>query len=181
VTGMVEVSLIPQILDALEPYAQGERVAHLCHDNLTNRKTTNYFKDVFQLDVIPKFVNSFDEWKTAFLELQQEADVIIFGPATFADWDEQAAIKFVEARSIIPSGVYNDFLTPIALIGYVKVSEEQGEWAAQTALKILEGTSPADIPIAMNKKGKIYLNMRQAEKLGIKFPLKLIKRATLIK
>jgi ABC-type uncharacterized transport system substrate-binding protein len=181
VTGMVEVSLIPQILEAVKPYAQGDRVAHLCHDNLTNRKTTTYFKDVFHLNVIPKFVNSFDEWKTAFLQLQQEADVIIFGPATFSDWDEQAAIKLVEARSTVPSGVYNDFLTPIALVGYVKVPEEQGEWAAQAALKILAGTSPADIPVATNTKGKIYLNMRIAETLGVKFPLKLVKQATILK
>jgi len=58
-----------------------------------------------------------------------------------------------------------------------KVPEEQGEWAAQAALKILGGTSPADIPIEQNKKGRLILNLDLAEKLNITFPPSVLKNA----
>ena len=64
------------------------------------------------------------------------------------------------------------------LLGNVKIAEEQGWWAGKTALKILQGASPDDIPITVNKKFRVYLNMVLAKKLGIKFPMNLIEQAT---
>ena len=61
-----------------------------------------------------------------------------------------------------------------------KVSEEQGEWAAETALEILAGKSPKEIPIVTNKEAKIYLNMPLAKRLGIQFPMELINSANFI-
>ena len=182
VTGMVEVDLIPQMLATLKPYARGERVGLLGPDNISTRKIADQFSQVFQLDLLPRFVTSFEEWQAAYIDFQTSVDMFIFtsGISAFTDWDEAAAAAFVEAETTIPTGIYNDWLAPLALVGYTKVGEEQGEWAAKTALEILSGTSPADIPLAKNTKGKIYLNMHLAEKLGIKFPLKLVKRATLI-
>jgi hypothetical protein len=57
---------------------------------------------------------------------------------------------------------------------------EQGEWAAQAALDILAGKSPRQIPVVRNKKAKIYLNMRIAKILGVKFPLELLENAHMI-
>jgi ABC-type uncharacterized transport system substrate-binding protein len=69
---------------------------------------------------------------------------------------------------------------PFALIGFTKVPQEQGEWSANTALEIIAGKSPKDIPVVTNKKAKVYLNMRLAKKFGIKFPIELIERATFV-
>lgn len=47
------------------------------------------------------------------------------------------------------------------------LAAEQGAWAGNTALKILEGTSPKDIPVVSNEKGQFYVNMPLANKLPL--------------
>jgi len=67
-----------------------------------------------------------------------------------------------------------------ALITYAKVGEEQGEWAARTALAILGGKSPGRIPVAENRQTRIFLNinMTVAHRLNVKFPRDLLGGAT---
>jgi ABC transporter substrate binding protein len=43
--------------------------------------------------------------------------------------------------------------------------------------KILDGTSPADIPVAKNKEGKLIINMRIAKELGVDLPFDFIQSA----
>ncbi len=66
------------------------------------------------------------------------------------------------------------------MVGKVKIGEEQGWWAGKTALRILAGTPLANIPIARNKNFRLYINMQLADRMGIKFPMNLIKRAILV-
>ncbi len=65
-------------------------------------------------------------------------------------------------------------------IGRVKIAEEQGWWTGKTALRILDGTPPADIPVTTNKESKILLNIQLAKRLGITFPMELLEKATFI-
>jgi ABC-type uncharacterized transport system substrate-binding protein len=62
-----------------------------------------------------------------------------------------------------------------------KINSEFGEYVANTIIKIFNGESPSDIPLSVNKRAKIYLNMAIAKKLNIKFPINLIEKATLTK
>ncbi|MCP4577870.1 MAG: hypothetical protein GY846_16475 [Deltaproteobacteria bacterium] len=64
-----------------------------------------------------------------------------------------------------------------ALLGYLKVPEEQGNWSARTALKILDGTAPSDIPIVKNTQGALVVNARIAAKTGIELPFSIIQAA----
>jgi ABC-type uncharacterized transport system substrate-binding protein len=57
-------------------------------------------------------------------------------------------------------------MVPSAAYGLTKVAREQGEWAAQTALRILAGTRPADIPIVRNQQTRCFLNSELAAKIG---------------
>jgi ABC-type uncharacterized transport system substrate-binding protein len=50
-------------------------------------------------------------------------------------------------------------------------------WAAETALKILNGTPPASIPITRNKEGKLIINAKLAQKMGLEIPYELIETA----
>jgi len=65
-------------------------------------------------------------------------------------------------------------------LGKVQIAEEQGWWAGNTAIRILDGKSPADIPLATNRESKLFLNLGLARRLGIKFPMELIENSTLI-
>jgi len=86
--------------------------------------------------------------------------------------------RLVLAHTIVPSGNWDEWMAPYSLVTFSNIPEEQGEWAATTALKILAGKTPAEVPITPNHKGAIVLNMELAKKLEIKFPIDLIERAT---
>jgi ABC-type uncharacterized transport system substrate-binding protein len=61
-----------------------------------------------------------------------------------------------------------------------KIAEQQGWGAGQTVLRILGGTAPADIPIVSNQQSRLFLNMRLAQRLKIKFPIDLIRQTTFV-
>lgn len=54
---------------------------------------------------------------------------------------------------------------------------DMGYKAAQIAIRIKNGESPADIPVQYMSKVMLYLNLNAAKKQGIKFPEDVLKRA----
>jgi ABC-type uncharacterized transport system substrate-binding protein len=69
----------------------------------------------------------------------------------------------------------------LSVLGYTTKPEEQGEWAANTALRVLNGENIKNIPIVVNKKANIYINTTLAKKLNIVFPFELIDYAEIVK
>ena len=124
-------------------------------------------------------VKNFEEWKIKFLKLQTEVDMIIHsGMLTgMENWDEHEAKEFVLNNIKVPVGTLNKLIMCCSLFGLVKVNSEQGEWAATTALEIMNGKDPADIPVTWNKKGTIFINLDVAEKLDITFDAKILKNS----
>lgn len=169
VTGMVEVSPIPQIIKLLRQYAKGERLGYLTEDTETKRKELDYHKQLFNIDYDRVYlVNSFNEWKQSYLRAQDEVDMlIILGVAALADWDDQEAKMLAENHTKIPSGTDFSWLMHISMLGVGKSPEEQGRWAARAALKILDGVPPHRIPLTYNKKGTLYFNKTIAASMGI--------------
>jgi len=182
VTGVLEVSVIKPLLASMQKFAKGSRVGFLGKDNETDRKEADNIEKLgIQLSVT-KFVNTFEEWKTEYTKLQDEADMlIVINNAGISGWDDTEAIKFTREITKIPSGSSHDFIAPFVLINYAKLAEEQGELAAGIAINILEGKSIKDFPIVSNKKGQMYVNLAIAKKLGIQFPLEMLKSAKVIK
>ncbi len=181
VTGMVEVSQIPQILKQLKPYTKGERIGFIGQDITTARKEAKAFRDIFKMKMIERYAETFDEWKDHFQALQRDVDLLLIHNATgMRGWDQQAAERLVFNQTRIPSGTTNSANFRIALISHIKIGAEQGEYAAKAALEILAGKSPEDIPVVTNKNARIYLNMKLAKKMKIKFPMELIENAHLI-
>jgi hypothetical protein len=173
VTGMVEVSPIPQIVRLLRGYARGDRLGYLTEDTLTKRKELEYHEKLFGIAYDKVYLaNDFAEWKEMFLRAQDEVDMlVILGVAKLTDFDDDEARSLAEAQTRIPSGTDFAWLMPISMLGVGKLPEEQGRWAALAALKILDGTPPSRIPLAHNKEGKLYFNRKIAARLGItEFP-----------
>ncbi len=168
-TGMVEVSPIPQIIKLLQLHAKGDKIAFLAEDTPTKHKEAQYHKELFDINYdVFYFVSSFPEWKDAFLRAQSEVDMLVFfGVGALTDWDETEALNLTEAETRIPSGTDFAWLAPYTLLAVAKVPEEQGRWAAQAALEILDGVAPSRIPITYNKEGELIFNMRIARRLGI--------------
>ncbi len=173
VTGMVEVSPIPQIIRLLRNYAKGDRIGYLTEDTETKRKELEYHERLFGIEYDRVYlVTTFEEWKGAYRRAQDEVDMlVILGIAAIEDFDDAEAQRLAETETRIPSGTDFDWLMHFTMLGVGKVPEEQGRWAARAALQILDGVPPSRIPLAHNKEGRLYFNPRIAARLGVaQFP-----------
>ncbi|MBC8206244.1 MAG: hypothetical protein ISR85_04165 [Kiritimatiellales bacterium] len=189
VTGMVEVQLMNQILSTMRPYVNGDRVAFLNGDriaflkgdDLSSRKEADQMEQLFDLQPEQRLVSNYAEWEAAYVRLQDEVDMILLGDATsIADWDAERAERVVMLSTRIPSGSWDAWMADYSLVTIATSPREQGEWSARTALKILDGMPPGAIPLIENKRAQIYLNMRLAKLLDIRFPMTLLKNAHLL-
>jgi ABC-type uncharacterized transport system substrate-binding protein len=187
VTGMVEVSLLPSMLEVLKPLAHGPRIGLLGADNESNLKEVDAYRARFKLDLAEvRLVSDFEAWKAAFVALQGTVDLLLLAPPSFLGAGGADAAKQPEARRFvlestrIPTGSVEDWIAPYSLVTFAKRASEQGEWAAATALEVLAGTPPSQIPIATNQQASVYLNMPLAKRLGVRFPVELVEQATLV-
>jgi ABC-type uncharacterized transport system substrate-binding protein len=178
VTGMLEVSSFDLLSEKIKTYSKGTKIGYLGISNETSRKEAENTEKNYSLTFEKRFVTTFEEWKKMFVELQGISDwVLVESNAGISGWDDAVAQQFVIANTKVPTGSIYDFMVDYVLISLAKSAEEQGEWAAAAATKILKGTSVAQIPIVKNKKGEVFLNLKIAQKLGINFDLNLVKIA----
>jgi hypothetical protein len=182
VTGIREMDLITPLYNHLKSYARGQRTGYLTTDKHTQRimaedcqkQLSRKFDKVY-------FAQDFTEWKEYFLKLQDEVDILfMIDVLILPDWDKKEAVRFIQENLRVPSGATSEFSREYVLLCVSKSANEHGTWAAQAALKILEGTKPQDIPIVINKKGEISLNLILAEKLDVVFSPSLLRSATAI-
>ncbi len=183
VTGMVEIDMINELVNNLSKYAKGSRVGYLGGENLSNKKKVDFIqKNLGVTFEVVKYPDSFDEWKNDFMEIQKNADMMIIDPvSSMKDFDWDGAEEFAMQNSSIPAGTTQESLMKYSMIGMLKSPEEQGIWSAKTALKILDGVSPASIPIVKNHEAKMLLNIKLASKAGVIFKASLLKNAEIIK
>jgi ABC-type uncharacterized transport system substrate-binding protein len=172
VTGMVEVAPIrPMLRWAQRLTEQGTRGFYLGSDTLTEAKNLKYLvkaADDLNISISSALVNDAEAWQSAFKEAE-EADFIILGSsAGIHDWDEKTMMSFVRehARKLILTN--NDWMLPFSMLGFVKIPQEQGEWAAKTAIAIHEGIPIQRIPVVANRKWEIYENTLLMKLAGVK-------------
>ena len=182
-TGMVEVQLIKEIVEHLSPYARGKKIGALRGDTLSNRKEQKHFEDQLGVVMQTRYVNNISEWKVNYKELQQEVDMLVLGSLRALDTQNvpmDGITQFILDTTKVPTAAYDEFMQSTALVTLSTIPEEQGQWAAEQALNILDGVSPTDIPIVQNRKAKRILNMRIARLLGITFPLDILESSHLV-
>jgi ABC-type uncharacterized transport system substrate-binding protein len=175
VTGMVEVSPIPQLVGLLKSHARGPRLGYLAENTETKRKELEYHERLFGIRYDQVYlVDSFAQWRDAFLQAQDEVDaLLILGVAKVTDWNDAEAVRLAETATRIPTGTDFEWLMNVTMLGVAKSPEEQGRWAAKAALKILDGVSPRQIPLAYNEEGKLLFNARIGALVGVTDPPRL--------
>ncbi|WP_353571248.1 ABC transporter substrate binding protein [Candidatus Albibeggiatoa sp. nov. BB20] len=183
VTGMVEISLLQPLLKQLSRYAKGTRLGILSMDAYSEKRAISIYKEQFQIQFDKEvYVNSFAEWKAAYIKLQDQVDqLLLVTPQNMQGWDTYLAAEFVLEHTQIPTGTTQKSMMPFTTIGLVKIPQEQGEWAAQAALKILAGQAPNDIPIEKNKRGKLLINLKISNSIGLIFHNAILKNAEIIR
>ena len=153
VTGMVEVSAPDQLLQIIGTVSQGQRLGSLTGDTTTGRKENDNYARILDITFEEEaYVSTFEEWKQAYLAMQNKV-------------------------AKIPSGSVQPWMAPYVLVAFTKDATEQGEWAANTAMEILNGRSPAEIPITRNSRGRMIVNSKMARSLNMEIPASMLTAA----
>jgi ABC-type uncharacterized transport system substrate-binding protein len=174
-TGMLEVVPVEEAIRELRAAFPGaRRLRVLSEDSVSERSNRELLDPKYRaLGLEPSYslVGNFEAWKNEFLRAQREAD-LIYLPTNGAirGWEAQAARGWVRTHIAKPVFTCDDFMMPYAAFGLTKVAREQGEWAAKTALRILGGARPADIPIVRNRQTRCFVNPGLASRIGFSAP-----------
>lgn len=184
ITGMEEVQLVPQLIKALKEYANKETIGYLKGDSLSSHEELKFFEYKLGLKIDARFVNNVDEWKTNFIDLQKNVGILLIGNGGavkhWKDYEDEISI-FVHKNIEIPIGTWDLDISNLAVLSLITKPEEQGNWSARVALRILNGEKPSDIKIVNNKESKIFINTTLAKKLNIVFPFDFIDNAELLR
>ncbi|MCB0211459.1 MAG: ABC transporter substrate-binding protein, partial [Anaerolineae bacterium] len=178
-TGMIEVELPSLLASHLSQYAQGNSIGFVTANNETQRKITQIYNDRYfdgQMKIV--WANTWSEFKEGFLKLQDETDIVLVSNnAGIIDWDEAEATAFFTENTRVPTGSVYAWMAPYTLMVLGVMPKEQGQWAGETALKVLGGTSVSEISITENKRGNLILNLDIAEQLDVVFTPSLLRNA----
>lgn len=182
ITGQIEVELIKELFEEIAKYTKGTRIGFLSANTSTNHKTLKQYSDVFGINFEKtELVDDFESWKQSYMSMQDDVDVLFLrNYAGIKNWSESEALSVISEHTKIPTITTLSNMYHYALLSYCKLDSEMGEYAIKTALKILDGTSPADIPVSYNKNVKVYLNVDLAKKLNIIFPFELMQRVNIV-
>ncbi len=180
VTGMIEVAPVKAMIDEAVSLVPGaRRVLYIGADTSTEVKNADRMRKAAErrgLQLDEKFAGDLDAWVAAYAAGQEYDFVIIGSNAGINDWDEQKVIEAILPISDRLTVTSHEWMMPVAMIGMTKVPEEQGEWAGQVAMQILEGTKPVSIPVIANRKWDLYLNAQLVEAAGLIIPAQLASK-----
>jgi len=185
VTGIVEVAPIrPMLLEGLKANNQqngrGLSVAYLGAMTLSEIKN---FERVYntantlgmRADSI--LTDDFATWKHGFT-LAQEYDMVIMGSSSgISGFDSSEAKKWVNTHTRKLSTTNHEWMMPYSAIGYTKIAEEQGEWAAASSLAILNGIRAEDIPLVTNRRWDTWINTRLLGHTNVSLDDTIVKQA----
>ncbi len=171
ITGMLEVSPLRECISTIKRQYPDIDQMTVLSENTTSEKNNTELLDTlyrnlgFQVDY--RLVDDFEQWKSAFEEISRITH-LIFLPTNGAirGWDREEAKQFVAENIRVPIITCDDFMMDYAVFGLTKVFREQGEWAAATALRIMDRTLPASIPVTRNTQFRAFLNRNLANRMG---------------
>lgn len=134
-------------------------------------------------------VGTFQQWQSKVRSYQKKADALAVGiyhslrdertglvvpPETVSAWTASA--------NRLPTIGFTDYAVEHGLLcGVLESAHEQGWLAGQLARIMLEqGVAAGTLPVRINKKGIVMLNLKTAERLGLIIPFEIISAAGLV-
>jgi ABC-type uncharacterized transport system substrate-binding protein len=180
-TEMVEVAPVEPLFDNVEALRPNhDRGFYLGANTSTEHKNLQRVQEVAKrrgIRLDHRLVDTTDTWLAEFRAAQHHDFIILGSYSGINDWDDAKVLVDVSRASQRLSLTNHEWMMPYAMLGLTKVPEEQGEWAAKTALYILEGGEPGSIPIVPNRKWDIWMNLPLLEAAGIRIPKQLLQKA----
>ena len=180
VTGMIEVAPVKVMIEESIGLVPGaSRTLFIGANTVTERKNAARIRKVAEshgLQFEAQFASSLASWLSAYTRGQGYDFVIIGSNAGIDDWDDRRALEAIRAVTRRLSVTSHEWMMPVTMLGMTKVPEEQGEWAAQVALQILDGAKPDSIPVIANRKWDLYLNPALIDAAGLELPEQLLSK-----
>lgn len=181
-TGMIEIGpidpLVGQVLAMVPEARQG---IFLSADELTQTKEVDLSQKAYGrhgVTIRHMPVPSMSEWEKGYVAAQEQADFVILGNNSgINDWDDERARKWVLTTAKKFTVSYLDWMAPYAMLTMAKIAYEQGEWAGKTALLILQGAKPTDIPIVANRRWNMFVNPALLARGGFVLPSEIMRKA----
>jgi len=181
ITGMCETDYIDALARQMRNFAGGDRIGMLAGYTESEKSVAHRYQHIFGGRLKVYWVRTLSEYQREFLRAQQEVDILYLGNnAGIADWDDAAAEVFMMENIRIPTGAVLPWMKKQVVFTLAKLPEEQGEYAAATALRILAGSRPEDIPLCHNKLAHLSVNLKMAKAVGLILPVSLLKTAEVI-
>jgi len=184
VTGMVEVAPVRQLFENIETIrTKIHRIVYIGADTLTEKKNFARFSkvaDKYNYQIRKELVSSTAEWLAVFKNAQSSDVVVLGSNSGIPDWDAESVKRYVKTHIKTLVITNHEWMMPYAIFGMTKIPDEQGEWAALSALKILEGLKPSAIAIVPNRKWDMYINKSLLKVTTITMPETLLLKSKLI-
>jgi len=173
ITGMIEVNpsgLVAQLAEIAGKKESEVRIGFLANPQPAHLIDANMLKGLYGKHLKELYAKTWKEWQDGYIALQKECDVLIVAHTQgFKDWpsDDVVVMKFLHSFTNKPTGCWIDNTAKYCLIGYVKYAADQAEYMVFCAWSIMTGTSPADIPVVTNRRGKFIINRGFGQKTGL--------------
>lgn len=185
VTGMIEVTPITQLFKIAKEIMKPKKAIFIGDNTITDKKDLARFKKDAKLANIKLddiLVDEVQEWKKAYKNAQNKYDFVILGHnVAIKNWNDNDIKNFVYKNTKILSLTTYTWMMEFSTIGLTILSQEQGNWAAKTALAVIDGYKINDIAITTNKQWDIWLNTKIQKSSNVKIPRKVRLKAKKIK
>ena len=181
VTGMIEVAPMQALVRQMKRINPEAKTLYFMRpDRFSAVKNVDRMTKVLDaegIDVVDLVVKTMDGFEQQYLEAQKGDFILFTNNAAIEGWDDKRASEYMLKHSETLVLTQSDWMVPFSMLAFTKVIEEQGEYAAEVALKILEGHKPSEFPIVSNRKWNIYINEPLLKKSGVALPAGLIRKA----
>lgn len=181
VTGIVEIAPIEPMLREALRLSDGRTGVYLGADTLTEQKNYKRIQagaTKLGSTLKSKLVQNAQQWKEEFEKANKTADYIVMGSNSgIANWDDDEIASYVMEHAAVVSVTNHRWMMPVTALGYTKIPQEHGEWAARAALEILAGSEAIDIPVVTNRKWDMWINQGVVNSTAIELSSKFTRRA----
>lgn len=180
VTGMVEIAPVQSLINELSKHSNGTKLGYLGSNTYSETKEIDHYKRQLGIDFYNGYhVNTIEDYKRRFVELQVTVDILILINVTGIEgWKNKDHYDFIKENTLIPSGTTSQNVNDLAAISFVRIPEEQGEWAGEQAINYLNGVPFRNIKITTNKKSEITINKTLVDRLNLRLDKDLLETAS---
>ena len=167
------LQVVPFIQHIYAPYNPDDRSAVL------SLETVRATAEELGIEIVTRQVHTPDEVMAAIQSIPKNIDAIFFLPDSVVSARMPELVKAAIDLQLPSSGTNVESVKEGLLMSYGFEQRASGKQAARLATQILQGTSPADLPVETSEFSLI-INLQTAEALGFEIPNEILLQADII-